>query len=228
VCFPVTIRRYFIGGPPNPTTSYTNPTLLPQVIIEYTPCNETEDAICNNQSYSNTLQSFTTPSPLNLYHLDGVTLVSDISSLYKPSSRVIEVCSISRPVLRDPITNIVLTENVDYTIVEVVNQGNVPNADLCCHKCYQGQVCNFSTCELTVIYQDCDDGLLKSTLRGSTSSFSTGCVISGHIVKNVSAGADMACSVVENPVIPSPSAINVYYWYDCGATMPSCSQFNPS
>lgn len=220
-------KRYIIGsvGPAGPSI-YNN---LMFSAIEYTPCFETSNALCAGQTYTDDTVLFEPNGPgvnFTACLLENVnTYITSLGiDILNPNTKVIEVCSKTRPVLyiNNGSGNVPLVEGTDYSIVELSNHSystiiDLTNTNTCCHNCKKYGACNDSerpgqaSCTGTFIVQDCNDGLLKKVTL-SPGQFKQGCIISAHAV-------DCDCTYTFNANPPLSGAINITGWYSCDTSI---------
>ncbi len=208
-------KRYIIGRAPNGPA-------FPDITIEYTPCPQTDMAICDNNTYNTQIQTLAlTAQDLSLVQiLDPNNLTGNESLII---NRYIEFCSSSVPVLRDVSNNILVAgTNGDYTIIQLDNWNAQTNE--CCHQCNKYGYCykpatlgTPSNVDVRFIYQDCADGLLKINrlTLGTTSSVNEKCIINGTVHLLYSSGTPLAIGY-PNPISPSTyAALNLFADWSC-------------
>ncbi len=214
-------RRYFIGvnGAALTLAQLSN---YP-VTVFYTPCYETNDALCNNWDYDTNPQSITIGAGYLFNGVPGTGIDANFINniLSNPAFRYIEICSQTPPELyyNDGTQVVLMQPGVDYGVFSTANHttynsnGSIDEyTNQCCHECKQYVVCNLSGTNWQAIIQDCQDGLLKIVKMGS-SGLKTKCLISGHLFStspttppfNINSGS-------------MSGAINVQILNDCNTT----------
>ncbi len=191
-----TCKRYVIGF--NNSVN-NNGGIISNIKIVYTPCNPNSNVICDPTSWQQTQQTFTFGQEIYLDHLNGSMSVDNI----KTDQQYIEFCSSVAPIVTDindnPISNIFILESNNHSSLK------------CCHNCKSNTVWNNtnpSTGSVTalVFYQDCNDGLIKSTTLSPNSNAEQYCSQSLHVTSY----NDVIISYQDIPN-PGDPVLNVIY-----------------
>lgn len=195
-------KRVYIGG--HPTTG-----IIPAGIIRYTPCYETNNALCNNWSYPDTQQSFGISNPIRSIPIGNSTPQSVLND---PSITIIEFCCLNGNVIFEDSSGNPYIAGTDYTIIVEPNLSQ--NGNKCCHDCVKYAVCNNSSTDHSGIYQDCQTGLLVY-VNLPANKYKEACVLAGHVIKIPGFTGGYAV----NPSVPLLSGVNIYGLISCNVNV---------